>query len=77
MAKKPTKVIAEPGLSCETCRYWIEGTEQHDEARWGDCHRYPPQLVVMNADGATDEIAPATLWTVLPHWCGEHAPRLQ
>lgn len=61
---------------CADCKFWLEGTDAGDEVRWGFCRRYPPTVIAADPD-SDDGAASVQAWTVLPHWCGEHKPRLQ
>jgi hypothetical protein len=60
---------------CGGCMFWLEGTESGDEFRWGFCRRYPPTVIA--SPDADEDAQSVQAWTVLPHWCGEHKPRLQ
>jgi|JI10StandDraft_1071094.scaffolds.fasta_scaffold159236_2 hypothetical protein len=58
---------------CSNCRFFVEVIEPGETERWGYCHAGRPQAVV-NGQGDIECVTP---WTHLPHWCGEHKPRLQ
>ncbi len=68
--KGPT-MKSDPPPSCEDCVFWREGTQSHDEYRWGYCHRYPPSVA-----GDENE-ALVHVQTFLPDWCGEHIHKVQ
>jgi hypothetical protein len=63
------------GPGCGGCMFWLEGTESGDTERWGFCRRFPPTVIA--SPDTDEEAASVQAWAVLPHWCGEHKPRLQ
>ena len=58
-------------MECEDCRFW---ESYRDDPAFGDCMRYPPVLIAVDATSrhAADDIAN---WdyptTALGQWCGE------
>lgn len=56
----------EPEQSCANCRHWETEGGVSQNASFGWCHRYPPQLVAKN-DGI-DAVRP---YLHNSDWCGE------
>jgi len=50
--------------NCGTCKFWLEA----------ECHRYPPQLVVLSAKGAQTQAGPAWPPVREEQVCGEYLP---
>lgn len=54
--RKPKTPPIEIRPGCQHCHHWREQTGTHDEVRWGECWRFPPQMVLTpDQDG---ELAP-------------------
>ena len=61
--------------TCSSCRYWVPNDEPHgitSDHGWGECRRYPPQMVVAQP-GKYRAMAPITTGDV---GCGEHKERV-
>ena len=61
---------------CETCRFWTEHNESHDEPS-GYCRRYPPSIYLHSGPGLPDPNSYAFYMhpSQQPNdWCGEYRP---
>jgi hypothetical protein len=68
--------------TCETCVFYKAESGNRAEDHYGECLRYPPQIVVIpgkayegRLSSYTDQ-ANASLWPVVDYtsWCGEWKP---
>ena len=59
--------------TCSSCRYWVPNDEPQgitSDHGWGECRRYPPQVVVeLKLPGTTFAAFPITTGEL---GCGEH-----
>jgi hypothetical protein len=56
---------------CQTCRWWHGPVQYASGHPWGECRRYPPQ-VVMTPSNSTKVEFPTTAGF---QFCGEHQPK--
>jgi hypothetical protein len=59
--------LADYQPSCERCSHWHEQSDSGDEARWGECRRYPP-VPFLTDDANVSAMFPPT---VPGEVCGE------
>lgn len=56
-------------MNCAQCHFWQSRTAAHTV---GDCHRFPPAVIVVN--DADDELTQTRdMWPIVTagQWCGE------